>query len=420
MLQCNKLRETKKRVSAFILAFLFLFSSMIWSGFSEPVEVFAVTQAEIDALEEKAKEISVAQAELKSQLSIISQDKSNAVARKALIEQEINLLNQEIANTEEQISLYEGLILRKVEEIQAAEAEERRQYQLFCDRVRIMEEAGDVSYWSILFSASDFSELLDRIIMIDEIMEYDNYIMDQLIAIRESIVREREELEVIKGEQEVIFLKQQEAKAEKVKQEKEVDLLIAEIAAQEAELKELQERLNAAAASMDEEIKKKEKELADKLAAQNAVIYSESGFMWPLPAYSTLSSLFGGRIDPITGGYGNHTGIDVPAPSGTPIQAAKSGIVLTSGYHSSYGNYVVLSHSNNQTTLYAHMVSRAVAEGATVSQGQTIGYVGTTGSSTGNHLHFEVRVNGVRYDPINYYPDKVFYMYSGGVTVRIN
>ena len=141
--------------------------------------------------------------------------------------------------------------------------------------------------------------------------------------------------------------------------------------------------------------------------------------MWPLSGYYTLSSLYGSRIHPITGKPNNHGGIDIPAPKNTHILAAKSGVVITSGYNSSYGNYVVISHGTS-STLYAHMTSRAVSVGDSVKQGQTIGYVGTTGSSTGNHLHFEVRVNDNRTDPINYFPELTLYVRANGQTVKLN
>lgn len=417
------------------LAVLMLFPTF-FLGSSVP-EVKAVTQAEINALEAKAKEIQASKKEIESQLSVLSGDMDNATARKTLIEQEIQLLISEIANTEAQIDALEGMILIKVEEIQAAELEERKQYALFCERVRAMEESGDVNYWSILFQSSDFSDLLDRIIMVDEIMEYDNQVMDNLIAIRLKIIEEREELEVLRQEQEAIYLQQQQAKADKEKQEAEVDKLIAQIAAKEEQLNALHNELQSAANDMDAQIAAKERELAALLAASVAqqsssssatyngststgntstgVIVSESGFRWPLNGYDTLSSLFGNRIHPITGAANNHTGIDVPAAGGTPILSAKSGVVLISEYHYSYGNYVVVSHGNNQTTLYAHMSQRGVSVGDSVSQGGVLGYVGTTGSSTGNHLHYEIRINGSRVDPVSYYPDKTLYVSSGGV-----
>ena len=179
----------------------------------------------------------------------------------------------------------------------------------------------------------------------------------------------------------------------------QVDALIAEISGQESQVKAAEAKLQAAANAADAEIRAAEKELASQIAN----VPSESGFLWPLPGRYNLSSLYGSRKHPVTGKANNHTGIDVPAPSGTPIQACKSGVVTTSTYNNSYGNYVVVSHSDGTSTLYAHMSRRNASKGQTVSQGQVIGYVGTTGSSTGNHLHLEIRVNGSRRDPINYF-----------------
>lgn len=407
---------TRKKLACLLLSLCLLLPWL--SSSPKAPQVLAVTQAEIDAMAEQSKELKAAQAELQSQLNVLAGDMDSALSRKKLIEQEILLLEEEISLTEQQIEALEGMIFIKVEEIQAAELEERKQYALFCERVRAMEESGDVSYLSILFDSNDFSDLLDRIIMVDEIMKYDEKVMENLIAIRLSIIAEREALELLRTEQEAIYVQQQQAKADKELQEAEVDKLIAQILAKEAQLEALHNELQSSAASMDAEIKAKERELAALLAVQNQNIVSEAGFAWPLSGYTTLSSLFGSRANPFTGAADNHTGIDIPAPSGTPIKAAKSGVVLISEYHWSYGNYVVVSHADGQSTLYAHMVQRGVSVGDTVVQGGVVGYVGTTGSSTGNHLHFEVRINGVRYDPVNYYSG-LYYSY-GGVKTQLS
>ena len=150
---------------------------------------------------------------------------------------------------------------------------------------------------------------------------------------------------------------------------------------------------------MDAQIKK----LEQQYAAQIANVPSESGYLWPLPSsYNTLSSLYGNRIHPITRRPNSHTGIDVPAPSGTHIYAAKSGVVTTSTYNRSYGNYVVVSHSDGTSTLYAHMSSRKVSVGQKVAQGDVIGITGSTGHSTGPHLHFEVTEGGVLINPLSH------------------
>ena len=277
----------------------------------------------------------------------------------------------------------------------------------------MMEEEGEVSYWSILFNSSSFSDLLDRFIMVEEIIDYDNAVMDQLIAIREQIEVDKAELEEVRRGQQAAKEELEAAKAELKAQESKVEQLIREISAKEDELEKAEAQLKAAAEAMDKEIREKER----ALAAQLAKIVSEAGFIWPLKSDKTLTSLFGNRIHPITGKANNHSGVDIASAGGTPILAAKSGLVTTSGYNNSYGNYVVVSHGGGQSTLYAHMSSRAVSEGQSVTQGQTLGYVGSTGSSTGNHLHFEVRLNGGRLDPLDYFKGSTLYIRSSGQTV---
>lgn len=125
-------------------------------------------------------------------------------------------------------------------------------------------------------------------------------------------------------------------------------------------------------------------------------------FINPCPGYTRVTSEFEGRINPITGKQEIHGGLDLAAPEGTPIHAAAAGTVITSGWHNSYGNYVMIDHGAGMVTLYGHMRNRAVIQGQTVIQGQCIGYVGSTGDSTGNHVHFEVRVNGKRENPRTY------------------
>lgn len=359
----------------------------------------AVTQAEINQMKEDAAALKKQRAELQKQLKAIQADKSKALDQKALLEQQINATQAEINNIAAQITQYDQLIAQKETELAATEEKERAQYELFCKRVREMEEQREVSYWSILFSSDDFSDLLDNAMMVEEIMDYDNQVMNELIAIREQIEADKTALETARQEQKDAKAEQEAAKAELKSQQAQVDALITEISGQESQVKAAEAKLQAAANAADAEIRAAERELASQIAN----VPSESGFLWPLPGRYNLSSLYGSRKHPVTGKANNHTGIDVPAPSGTPIQACKSGVVTTSTYNNSYGNYVVVSHSDGTSTLYAHMSRRNASKGQTVSQGQVIGYVGTTGSSTGNHLHLEIRVNGSRRDPINYF-----------------
>lgn len=375
-----------------------------------------VTKGQINSLKSEADKLAAEKKEIQNQLKAIRADKNKAVDQKELLESQINVIQAEIDNITAQIDGYTQLIDLKSEELVDAQKREAVQYQLFCQRIRAMEEQGEVSYWSILFASDSFSDLLDNYIMIEEIIEYDNSVMDSLAALRQQLEAAKAELEEARAGQESARQAQENAKAELDAQEAEVNALIKDISADEDKLEAMEAQLKKAADAMDAEIKRLEKEYA----AQIANVPSESGYLWPLPAsINTLSSLFGGRKHPITGKAHKHTGIDIPAAKNTHIYAAKSGVVTTSAKHSSYGNYVVVSHSDGTSTLYAHMNKRGVSVGQTVKQGQVVGYVGTTGSSTGNHLHFEIRVKGDRVDPVNYFKDKTLYVYHNGRPVLL-
>ena len=384
------------------------------------IDASAVTQAEIDALKNNASNLASQKKDIQNQLKAVKADKSAAMQKKQLLEDQIDVIRQEIANINEQIAMYDQLIAEKTAELEQAEADEQAQFDLFCRRMRYMEEQGEVSYWSILFASNDFSELLDNYMMIEEIIQYDNQVIDDLTALQEKVTKDRTALESAQAEQEEAKALQVAAQDELKAQEAEVDKLIAQINAQEDLLEEMEEELNKAAKALDNQIKAKEREYA----AQIAKVPSESGFLWPLPgSYNTISSLAGGRIHPVTGKPSNHAGIDIPAPSGTNIYAAKSGVVIHAakgtGSSWSYGNYVIVSHSDGTSTLYGHMSRIGCKQGQTVRQGDVIGYVGTTGRSTGNHLHFEIRVGSTRKDPVNYFKDKTLYVTSGGKKVSL-
>ncbi len=379
------------------------------------IESSAVTRAEIDALKNQSGALASQKKDIQDQLKAVKADKDEAMNKKLLIEDQIDVIRQEIENINEQIAMYDQLIAEKTAELEQAEADEKAQFDLFCRRMRAMEEQGEVSYWSILFSSSDFSELLDNYMMIEEIIQYDNKVIDDLAALQERVAADRAELEAAQAEQEEAKTLQLAAQDELKAQEAEVDKLIAEINAHEDQLEAMEEALNKAAKDLDAQIKAKEKEYA----AQIANVPSESGYLWPLPgSYNLITSFAGGRVHPVTGKYGNHAGVDISAPGGTKIYAAMSGVVIHAakgtGSSWSYGNYVIVAHSNGTNTLYAHMSRIGCSKGQTVKQGDVIGYVGSTGRSTGNHLHFEVRKGDTRTDPLNYFKDKALYgLYQG-------
>ena len=369
----------------------------------------AVTQSEIDALKQEQAESQARQKELKEQLAAAEAEQSAAEDKRNLLLAQLDAINDELDNINAQIAYYDSAIAQKEEERKVAEANEQAQYELFCQRVRAMEEEGTVSYWSILFNAESFSDLLDRLADVDAVMDYDNQVMDELIAVREELERLQAELESARADEQAVKEQQEAKKAEQQEKVAEAEKVLDELNKNVAEVNRLLDEEDKAAAAIQADIVKKQKQLEEERKQNGTTIVSESGYMWPLPGWYRISSPFGYRINPVSGRAQNHGGIDIPANGGTPILAAKSGQVITSvkgsGAYWSYGNYVVIDHGNGNSTLYAHMSSRAVSEGQMVKQGQVIGYVGTTGNSTGNHLHLEIRVNGQRTDPEAKFPD---------------
>lgn len=411
-------KKTKRQklvaILAGILALLMILPMLatVLTSLSAGAATVASVQTEIDNLKSKNKAIASQKSELNQQLKEIKADKSAAVSKRNILEQKINILEDEIENLDEQLTQYAQLIEEKKTQVAENQAEEESQFELFCQQVRAMEKQGDVNYLNILFSSTSFTDLLSRLNMVNSLAEYSDTVRENLRTARAELQAAQEELETAEAETQATRDAQEEAKAELTSQQSEVKTLIAEIAADEKETQAAIDALNAAAKEMDAQVAKKEKELealiaAAKQSGSNAYQFDPgTGFYWPLPKERvSVTSFFGYRKDPFTGKTANHSGTDIGAPSGTNIYAAHGGVVLTSAYHNSYGNYVVLSRGDGVTTLYAHMSKRKVSEGDVVSQGQVIGLVGSTGRSTGAHLHFEVRVNGVRQDALKYYPN---------------
>ena len=363
----------------------------------------AVTQADIDALKSDAKELSTQKKELKQKLSALANDKASAIQRKNLLDQQISGISAEIANTEQQIAAYTQLINQTQQELEEAEAQEEKQYELFCQRVRAMEERGTASYWSVLFNASSFTDLLSTLDFINEIMEYDQGVIDDLQALQEEISAKKADLEEQKAGEEAAKAELVDRKAELNQQRKEADALVKEIESNESEYKDTLDAINAEEEDIQAKIVKLSKELAAQQVAQGKPSQAAlGGYIWPVSS-RRITSPFGNRNTGISGASTNHKGVDIGGVGySTEVKAAKAGTVIVAQHSSSYGNYVVVSHGSGNTTLYAHMSSIKVKVGQSVSQGTVVGITGSTGISSGPHLHFEITENGVRVDPRKY------------------
>ena len=363
----------------------------------------AVTQADIDKLKNNASDLSQQKKELQSKISALSDDIANNMKKKELLDSEISVLSSEISNVESQISTYAELITKTEAELLDAQEREAAQYELFCKRVRAMEERGTISYWSVLFKADSFTDLLSRLDFINEIMDSDQKVIQDLQDLQAEIEEKKESLETQKAESEAAKAELVSKKSELNKQREAANALVAQLRASKSEYQEDMDDLSAEAEAVQAQILKLSKELAAQQAAQgkpsNAAL---GGYIWPVSS-RRITSTFGGRASPGGIGSTNHKGIDIGGVGyTTEIHAAKAGTVIVSQYSRSYGNYVVVSHGSGNTTLYAHMSSRKVSVGQYVNQGDVLGITGSTGNSTGPHLHFEITESGVRINPLNY------------------
>lgn len=402
-------RKSFIRITCLVLVILMVLSLLtvvFTSG------AYAVTssdvQAEINDLNDQIDEIQARMDEYQSQIDDIDYEKSNVLERKAVLDQKNILAAEEIDVIEEQITIIDGLVTNMQMDLAQAQDEEEYQRERWLTRLRAMEESSTLSYIQVLFNATSFSDLLTRLDLVNEVMAYDRDLEAAYVAARENV-------EVLEAEAEEMFALNEanrtELEGKKAQLEadiEEANQLIAEMEEDIESYKELLALEDEAAAAVKAEIAAKQAEY-EKLRAQeeawanqqqqqqnpggstgSANVSGGAGtFLWP--SYCTIvTSYYGYRLHPVYGYYKFHSGIDIGASGGSSIWASADGVVITSTYGSGYGNYVVIDHQNGYYTLYAHMSSRAVSVGQYVSQGQVIGYVGSTGVSTGYHIHFEV------------------------------
>ena len=345
--------------------------------------------AQMAALEQKKKEQADKLKELEKQIADAKKKKEDVMATKNLLDQRNPLLLEQIDDTQ-------GQIQHAADEITRYEELEDLQYELFCEQVRSEEERGSLSYLSVLFKATSMADLLNRMEFVNEVAEYNKSLIAAIQETRANIAAEKAAME----EHERQLGEQQDELETKLN---ETTALMEEYAADQKALEQIYAAEEKAAKEIAAEI--------DRLIAESDVVPSNEGFIWPVNTSKKISSPIGSRVAP--GGFGstNHKGVDICNVGFTSsVFATKSGkVILASSprqgsYYggSGYGNYVVVDHGGGVTTLYAHLSTVSVSKGQTVSQGTVLGITGSTGASTGPHLHYEVRINGVYQDPLNY------------------
>ena len=395
---------------------------------SEIKEQIEQMQKENEALQGQIDSLESQQASNRDSLEAIIKEKS-------LIEQQVGLLHSQVENMNEQIAAFNVLIADKQEELEKAELELEELNEKYKERIRAMEEDGSFSYWSVLFQASSFTDLLDRLNIVQEIAASDSRRLAQLREAAQTVedarvelLTEREELAAAKEElaqtQSQMLLKSAEAQE-----------LMNELAAKADEYAELMSQYEDELEALEIAIGKAESDYDAALYAEylatmttattapatssggsgktgGSTVVDESGITWVIPCtYSRVSSAFGWRIHPVYGDKRFHNGVDLAAKckmhsdgtTDSPIYATRSGVVVTATYSSSAGYYVTIDHLDGYKSTYMHMCSSPLVKpGDVVAAGQIIGCIGTTGTSTGDHLHFGIYYNGSAVNPMDY------------------
>ena len=393
---------------------------------------------QINELKNQKKEIQAQIEDLKDQYQENENEIADIVARKNIIDQEIGLLHAQITNITEQISAFSVLVADKQDELDNAQTRFEQMNEDCKVRIRAMEEEGSLTYWEVLFRATSFSNLLDRLTMVEEIAASDIRRLQELSDAADAVEVSRQELALEKEELDATKAELDATQAQLDEKREEADALIQELLSHAEELEELREQkekedeeLMAHIAEMEQAYNraKEEEWLAHIATATTAAPTTQPGggdggidfgngggsnnsggnnnagsTSWIRPcSYVKVTSPYGFREQPTAGASRFHQGIDLGAPAGTTIVASRAGTVTSAGYSNSLGWYVTINHGDGFSSMYGHMLGPAyVSSGSYVSQGQSIGGVGSTGISTGNHLHFAILYNGAYQNPAAY------------------
>ena len=386
---------------------------------------------QIIALQQERKKVQNQIADVKKQYKENENEIADLIAQKNVVDQEIQLLNTQIININEQISAYNLLIADKQDELDTAEDRLEALNQENKERIRTMEEEGEVSYWEVLFKANSFSDLLDRLNMVEEIAASDKRRLQELSDAANKVEEAQAELETEKGELETTKKDLDDTQAEMNEKSKESEALLQELLqkaddlqALEEECKEQENAFLKQIAAMEVQFNAAKQREWEAWKATSVPPTTQAGGTggsssggtsgssgggsggsggWLVPcSYTSITSPFGNRVSPTSGASTYHQGVDLDTGTGDPVYASRAGVVTVAGWGNAAGNYVQINHQDGFSSIYMHLSSYCVSAGQIVSAGQLIGATGATGITTGDHLHFGISYNGVYVNPCNY------------------
>ena len=385
---------------------------VILLGMTGDVHAQTYTNESIQAKQNELAGAKEQVAELKTGLSDVQKIKDELESKKSDLNAYITQLDAQLTDIAAKIDEYNHLIEDKEADIEQArldleEAErvQTDQYESMKKRIRFMYETGDTMYLDMILGAGNFADMISKADYIEMLSSYDRKKLKEYVETTEYVSACKQQLEaekeVLDAAKEAVETEQANVNELMDEKEEQVNSVSAEIHDKEAQIKEYESYIN----SMNSEIAALEKAIADEIAAleeANRRQYNGGMFAWPCPAYTRISDDYGNRMHPTLKVEKFHNGVDLAAPYGSSILAAYDGEVIAAGYSSSMGNYAMIDHGDGLITIYMHASAISASQGQMVARGERIGSVGSTGRSTGPHLHFGVRLNGEYVSPWNY------------------
>ncbi|ADD03019.1 Peptidase M23 [Thermoanaerobacter italicus Ab9] len=332
--------------------------------------------------------------ETKKKKEEVINQKNDIAAQIADLDKKLNVTQQELANVQKRLADITEKLNKTREELEVAKQKENTQLKTMKERIRAMYISGELGYLEVLLGAKDFGDFITRLDVVKCIVDYDSNLFESYKQQRKLV--EQKEKELVQMQIEV-----QNYKDQIISRQRELQLAMA---SREGLMRDL-ERQQKLYEQQEDELLKQSKQLEkviQQLQAKSKIKYSGGKLLWPVPSSSVITSPFGTRYHPILKQYRTHTGIDIAAQTGASILAAADGQVIFAGYYGGYGYAVIIDHGDGISTLYGHNSALLVKEGDTVKRGQVIAKAGSTGLSTGPHLHFEVRKNGVPVNPMDW------------------
>lgn len=360
-------------------------------------------QDEIDAAQKEKKELKAGLTDVEKIKKSLVNSKNNLAVYVEELDAQVAAIQEKIETLIDQIAVKEQEIIETKEELQEAQETADTHYADMKERIQVLYEQGDMYYVEVLAASGSFGDFLNKLDYINQLSAYDNNKFEEYKSIVEYVTVCKNKLE---AEEEVLNETKTTAEGEQAaleelisEKQKEIETYEKDISNKEALIREYEAEI-AEQTAIIEELERAVEQARQDLWNQR--VYDGGAFCWPAPQYTRISDDYGNRIHPITGQKQFHTGVDMAAPGGSPILAAYDGAVIQAAYNATMGNYIMIDHGNGLYTIYMHAQKLLVKPGDEVVRGQKIATVGTTGRSTGNHLHFSVRQNGTYISPWNF------------------